>query len=113
AAEKIGQKYDELTEKAMKEAEIDAATPKKEFSDKTLTTGGSLMDGKDDFFSKAAEYAAGKYDAFKDKVEDTVEDIKSKFDEPIAPVALPTEEDIEDEIADATDDLPKPTEPTA
>lgn len=100
AADKIEQKYEELADKAVKEAEIEKATPKKEFSDKTLTTGGSLMEGKDDFFSKAADFASGKYDAFKEKVEDTVEDIKAKFDGPIAPVQLPT-----DEVDDAADEI--------
>jgi hypothetical protein len=37
---------------------------KKEFADETLTTGGGLLEGKDDFFSKASQYAEGNYDAF-------------------------------------------------
>ena len=56
---------------------------KKEFADEDLNTGqSSLLDGKDDFFSKANQYADGDYGAFDDgkpkivKNEDVVEPLQ-------------------------------------
>ena len=63
-AENIGKKFDETVDKAEKFLAEEDAKPKKEFADETLTTGGSLMEGKDDFFAKASQYADGDYDAF-------------------------------------------------
>lgn len=60
----LGEKFDELTEKAVQESEELQNTPKKEFSDKTLDAGSSLLEDKDDFFAKAAKYAEGNYNAF-------------------------------------------------
>lgn len=76
ASQVIEEKFEELTDKALKSEAEDAAKPKQEFSDKTLDAGGSLLDDKDDFFSKAAKYAEGKYDAFADKVSDKIDEIK-------------------------------------
>lgn len=63
-ADAIGKKFDETVEKAEAFMAEENAKPKKEFADETLTTGGSLLDAKDDFFSKASQYADGDYDAF-------------------------------------------------
>ena len=63
-ADNIGKKFDETVDKAEKFLAEEDAKPKKEFADETLTTGGSLMEGKDDFFAKASQYADGDYDAF-------------------------------------------------
>lgn len=60
----LGKKFDELTEKAIKESEELQNTPKKEFSDKTLDTGSSLLEDRDDFFAKAEKYAGGNYNSF-------------------------------------------------
>ena len=64
AAEKIGDKIEETMEKADAWAEAEKLKPKKDFADEDLTTGDSLLDGKDDFFSKASQYADGDYAAF-------------------------------------------------
>jgi DNA-directed RNA polymerase subunit F len=63
-ADNIGKKFDETVDKAEKFLAEEDTKPKKEFADETLTTGGSLMEGKDDFFAKASQYADGDYDAF-------------------------------------------------
>jgi hypothetical protein len=58
----LGEKLDETIEKAQKMAEEEAKIPKKEFGDETLDAGGSLLDGTDDFFAKAAKFGEGDYD---------------------------------------------------
>lgn len=105
AAEAVSNKYDELTEKAMKAAEEDAKIPKKDFSDETLNTGTSLLEGKDDFFSKAAQYASGKYDAFSDKAQEFVEPIKAKVEDFLAPIDLPSDTEIVNEVHEIKDDV--------
>jgi ElaB/YqjD/DUF883 family membrane-anchored ribosome-binding protein len=77
AAQKFETKFEELKDTAVKAEAEEAAKPKQEFSDKTLDAGPSLLEDKDDFFSKAAKYADGKYDAFTDKVDNIVDEIKS------------------------------------
>lgn len=69
----LGEKLDETIEKAEKMAAEEAATPKKKFADDTLTTGDSLLEGKDDFFAKAAQFADGDYNAFDDSTPKIVE----------------------------------------
>jgi len=64
AAEKIEEKFDETMAKAEKMAAEEAANPTGEFSKETLDTGGSLLEGTDDFFSKAAQFGDGDYNAF-------------------------------------------------
>lgn len=71
----LGEKLDETIVKAEKMAAEEAATPKKDFSDETLTTGDSLLDGTDDFFAKAAQYGGGDFDAFDDGSPKIVEEI--------------------------------------
>jgi len=63
-SEAMGKKFDETVDKAEAFMAEENAKPKKEFADETLTTGGSLLGTKDDFFSKASQYADGDYDAF-------------------------------------------------
>ena len=57
-------KLDETYEKAKAFEAEEALKPKGEFADETLTAGGSLLEGTDDFFSKADQYAEGDYGAF-------------------------------------------------
>lgn len=64
AAEKIGKKLDETMDKAEAWAEAEKKKPKKDFADDDLDASGSLLEEKDDFFSKASKYADGDYDAF-------------------------------------------------
>jgi len=64
AAKDIGQKFDETVEKAQKWEQEELAKPKNEFSDTTLNTGGSILENKDDFFTKASQYADGNFDVF-------------------------------------------------
>jgi hypothetical protein len=63
-AAQIGQKFDATVDKAEAFLAEEDAKPKKDFADETLTTGGDLLAGKDDFFAKASQYAEGDYDAF-------------------------------------------------
>ena len=59
--EKLSDKYDETYEKAKALEAQEALEPKGEFADTPLDAGGSLLDGTDDFFSKAERYAEGDY----------------------------------------------------
>lgn len=63
-ASDIGEKFDDTMEKAEKMAAEEKANPKQEFADTPLDASGSLLDGSDDFFSKAAAYADGDHGAF-------------------------------------------------
>ena len=73
----LSEKLDETIEKAQKMAEEETKIPKKEFSDETLDAGGSLLDGTDDFFAKAAKFGAGDYD-MSDKEDSTPEITENK-----------------------------------
>ncbi|MBK9256341.1 MAG: hypothetical protein IPM42_12710 [Saprospiraceae bacterium] len=64
ASENIGKQLDDVMEKAQKWEAEEAAKPKREFAEETLNTEKSLLDGKDDFFAKAAQYSDGHYDVF-------------------------------------------------
>ncbi len=65
AADKIGEKFDETVQKAEEWQRQEDAKPKKEFADDDLSVSDeSLLEGKDDFFSKASEFADGDYNAF-------------------------------------------------
>ncbi len=62
--EKISEKMEETMKKAEAwEAEQANKPPKGEFAEKDLDAGGSLLDGTDDFFSKADKFGDGDYDA--------------------------------------------------
>jgi hypothetical protein len=63
-ADNLGKKFDETVDKAEAFMAEENAKPKKDFADETLSAGGSLLEGKDDFFSKASKFAEGDYDAF-------------------------------------------------
>lgn len=63
-SDKISDKMDETMKKAQAwEAEQANKPPKGEFAEKDLDAGGSLLDGSDDFFSKADKFGDGDYDA--------------------------------------------------
>jgi hypothetical protein len=60
----IEEKFDATVEKAKAFEEEEKSKPKEEFASDDLNAGGSLLDNKDDFFAKAAQYADGHFDAF-------------------------------------------------
>jgi len=60
----LSTKLDETIEKAEKMAAEEAANPTPKYAEVTLDAGDSLLDGTDDFFSKAAKYADGDHGAF-------------------------------------------------
>ena len=62
--DQISEKMDETMKKAEAwEAEQANKPPKGEFAENDLDAGGSLLDGTDDFFSKADKFGDGDYDA--------------------------------------------------
>lgn len=63
-SDQMSEKLDETYEKAKAFEAEEALKPKGEFAEETLTAGGSLLDGTDDFFSKADKFADGDYGAF-------------------------------------------------
>ncbi len=87
--DQISSKLDETMEKAQAwEAEQAKLPPKGEFAEKDLTAGGSLLDGTDDFFSKADKFADGEYDTFSEgKIEvssENIDNIKAIEPSPMA-----------------------------
>ncbi|MBT8189139.1 MAG: apolipoprotein A1/A4/E family protein [Bacteroidia bacterium] len=64
ASERISEKLDETMDKAEAWAEAEKAKPKRDFAEEDLDASGSLLEGTDDFFSKADKFASGQYDAF-------------------------------------------------
>ncbi len=87
--DKAGEVKEELAEKLetkMKEADEwaahEKANPKPDFAEDTIDASGSLLEGKDDFFSKADKYASGDYGAFSEgkiTIEDKIESTKEDF----------------------------------
>lgn len=74
--DQMSEKLEATMDKADAWAEAEKAKPKKEFADDTIDASGSLLEGKDDFFSKADKFAGGEYDAFSEgKI--TIEEPKS------------------------------------
>lgn len=61
--DKLQDKYNETLAKAEAEKAREALEPKEKYSSDDLDTGGSLLEGTDDFFSKASKYADGDYGA--------------------------------------------------
>ena len=57
----IQDKIDETVIAGKKQDAMEAATPQKDLQEVLDENEGSLLDGKDDFFSKAAAYADGNY----------------------------------------------------
>jgi len=102
--DQISTKYDETMEKAQAwEAEQAKLPPKGEFAEKDLTAGGSLLDGTDDFFSKADKFADGEYDAFSEgkiELDGKVENMKS-----IDPAPIAGFEDLDGDGNDLIDDI--------
>jgi len=60
----LKEKLDETIVKAEAMAAEEKLNPPKEFADDTLDAGGSLLEGTDDFFSKADKWADGDHGAF-------------------------------------------------
>ena len=87
ATEKLEGKLKDLTEKALEFEKEEAAKPKKDFADETLDTGGSLLEGTGDFFSKAEEFAKGNYSG--DETPTTPKDDADI----VSPVELPQDPD--------------------
>ena len=86
SAENLGKKMDDLMQKASEWESQEALKPKKEFADDDLNTKGSLLEGKDDFFSKASQYADGHYDSFSEGKLEIIEN-KGKSTSPTSKVA--------------------------
>ena len=83
AKEQFSEKLEETMDKADAWAAEEKANPKPEFAEDTLDASGSLLEGKDDFFSKADKYASGDYGAFSEgkiTIEETTEKVKKDFD---------------------------------
>lgn len=62
--DQVAEKLEETMVKADEWAANEKANPKPEFAEKTIDASGSLLEGKDDFFSKADKFASGDYGAF-------------------------------------------------
>ena len=62
--DQLTEKLGETMDKADAWAEHEKANPKPEFAEDTLDASGSLLEGTDDFFSKADKFAGGDYGAF-------------------------------------------------
>jgi len=109
----LKEKLDETIVKAEAMAEEERLNPPKEFADDTVDASGSLLEGTDDFFSKADKYADGDYGAFSEgKVKISDERIEiDKSDRPAIQAA--GFEDLDgdgDEIIDDALILEDPTE---
>jgi len=63
-ADKASEKLAETMDKAEKWAEEESKKPKRDFAEEDLDVSESLLSDKDDFFSKASQYADGDYAAF-------------------------------------------------
>ena len=110
AAEKIGEKLNETMDKAEAWAEAEKSKPKKDFADEDLSADGSLLEGSDDFFSKASKYADGDYDAFSEGKITIEKPDNTKVVKPIEKATNFTDLDgdgneiIDDAIVDNSDD---------
>ena len=71
----------------------EAANPTTKYSEETLDTGGSLLDGSDDFFSKASKFADGDYDSFSEGKIEISEDMTASSPKEIAKAAGFTDHD--------------------
>lgn len=83
--DQLADKLDKTMDDADAWAAHEKANPKPEFAEDTIDASGSLLEGKDDFFSKADKYASGDYGAFSEgKIsleEDPSKLPKQKFEE--------------------------------
>lgn len=105
----LKEKLDDTIVKAEAMAEEERLNPPKEFADDTLDAGGSLLEGKDDFFAKADRYAEGDYGSFSEgKI--TINEERVEIDKPEIKAAGFTDLDGDgDEIIDDAlilEDLP-------
>ncbi len=100
--DKISDKYQETLAKAQEFEKQEALKPKGEFAEKDLDASGSLLEGTDDFFSKADKYADGDYGTFSEgKI--TVQEIETeKIDK--TPSSLAGFEDLDNDGDDLIDD---------
>ncbi len=81
------EKFDQTMEKAEAMAAEEKLNPKKEFADDTLDASGSLLEGTDDFFSKASKFADGDYDAMSEGkivVDETIKELPKQDVSPAA-----------------------------
>ena len=62
--DQLSEKLEDTMDKADAWVEHEKANPKPQFAEDTLDASGSLLEGKDDFFSKADKFAGGDYGAF-------------------------------------------------
>jgi len=81
ASEYVSEKFNETMEKAEAFKAEQDAQPKREFAENDLDASGSMLEGTDDFFSKADKFADGDHGAFSEgkiTINENVEAIKSK-----------------------------------
>ena len=81
--DQLSEKLDETMNKADAWAADQKANPKPDFAEDTLDASGSLLEGKDDFFSKADKFATGDYGAFSEgkvTIDENSKTIKEKVD---------------------------------
>jgi len=62
--DRISQKLDETMDKAEEFEAAEKLQPKRDFAKEDLSAGESLLEGTDDFFSKADKFAEGDYGVF-------------------------------------------------
>ncbi len=79
--DQLAVKLEDTMQKADEWAANEKANPKPEFAEDTIDASGSLLEGTDDFFSKADKFASGDYGAFSEG--------KMELDESTKSVAAP------------------------
>jgi len=83
--DQLAVKLEDTMEKADAWAEHEKNNPKPEFAEDTIDASGSLLEGTDDFFSKADKFAGGDYGAFSEgkvSLDETTKELPTKkFDE--------------------------------
>ena len=82
--EKFDTKLDETMVKAEAWEAEQIANPKKEFAEDTIDASGSLLEGTDDFFSKADKFASGEYQAFSEgkiTIDETTSSVDKAFED--------------------------------
>lgn len=101
AAEKIKDSFNAAVDKAEAYMAEENAKPKKEFAEDDLLSGPGLLEGNDDFFSKAGQYADGDHQAFNDKpvVHDEAQETVQK-----APSRIAGEQDADGDGNELIDD---------
>ena len=82
-AEDLEGKFERTVKKAEEEAALEKNKPKSEFADTPLDAGGSTLEGKDEFFDKAARYAEGSYSDKPELLKDKIVEPKETLKKPI------------------------------